>query len=159
MAPSESSPYSDTSNSGKRYEELPNPADYVSYHHACLEPQPPPAYPPISLLPQNPYTRHPPNSPVYRYPPPGSRAPYICPKEHLLLGLPVLCCATLMMPPPSPPPPSSSALHPPPPHSTLLHHTPPSSTALHPPPPHSTLLHCTPPSSTALHSRSAKLNG
>ncbi|XP_034769100.2 nectin-1-like isoform X1 [Acipenser ruthenus] len=82
MAPSESSPYSDTSNSGKRYEELPNPADYVSYHHACLEPQPPPAYPPISLLPQNPYTRHPPNSPVYRYPPPGSRAPYICPKEQ-----------------------------------------------------------------------------
>ncbi|MGH0136839.1 UNVERIFIED_CONTAM: hypothetical protein FKN15_019831 [Acipenser sinensis] len=69
-------------NSGKRYEELPNPADYVSYHHACLEPQPPPAYPPISLLPQNPYTRHPPNSPVYRYPPPGSRAPYICPKEQ-----------------------------------------------------------------------------
>ncbi|MGH0180940.1 UNVERIFIED_CONTAM: hypothetical protein FKN15_005438 [Acipenser sinensis] len=69
-------------NSGKRYEELPNPADYVSYHRACLEPQPPPAYPPISLLPQNPYTRHPPNSPVYRYPPPGSRAPYICPKDQ-----------------------------------------------------------------------------
>ncbi|KAK1153390.1 nectin-1-like isoform X1 [Acipenser oxyrinchus oxyrinchus] len=82
MAPSESSPYSDTSNSGKRYEELPNPADYVSYHRACLEPQPPPADPPISLLPQNPYTQHPPNSPVYRYPPPGSRAPYICPKEQ-----------------------------------------------------------------------------
>ncbi|KAK6296327.1 hypothetical protein J4Q44_G00340400 [Coregonus suidteri] len=51
--------------------EPPNPAEYVSYHRVynkehCLESQPAQAYPPpVTFLPQNPYTHPPSNNPLY----------------------------------------------------------------------------------------------
>ncbi|KAL0162753.1 hypothetical protein M9458_042149, partial [Cirrhinus mrigala] len=48
---------------GRFYDELPNTADYVSYRLACnkedyLEQHSPPIQPPLTFLPQNPYTQH-----------------------------------------------------------------------------------------------------
>ncbi|KAL7870460.1 hypothetical protein SRHO_G00079570 [Serrasalmus rhombeus] len=83
--------YTGTMNSGNRFEELPNPADYVNYHHPgsqehCIEIQPPSAYPPVTFLPQNPYTQHPTNTPMYTFQPnaapPAPRPPYTFPKEQ-----------------------------------------------------------------------------
>ncbi|XP_037395782.1 36.4 kDa proline-rich protein-like [Pygocentrus nattereri] len=91
MAPSESTAFTDKPNSGNRFEELPNPADYVNYHHPgsqehCIEIQPPSAYPPVTFLPQNPYTQHPTNTPMYTFQPnaapPAPRPPYTFPKEQ-----------------------------------------------------------------------------
>ncbi|XP_071767239.1 nectin 1b isoform X1 [Centroberyx gerrardi] len=90
MAPSESTPFTDKPNCGRRPEELLNPAEYVSYHRVCNveqfpESQPAQAYPPVTFLPQNPYTRRPSNEPMYSntsYPAPGPRAPFTFPKEQ-----------------------------------------------------------------------------
>ncbi|XP_036816952.1 nectin-1-like isoform X1 [Oncorhynchus mykiss] len=69
MAPSESTPFTDKPNCGRH--ELSNPAEHVSYHRVynkehCLESQPTQAYPPpVTFLPQNPYTHPPSNNPLY----------------------------------------------------------------------------------------------
>lgn len=79
--------------SGRRPEELLNPAEYMSYQRvANMEPypesQPAPAYPPVTFLPQHPYAQQPPNEPMYSNtstfsaPAPGPRAPYTFPKEQ-----------------------------------------------------------------------------
>ncbi|XP_070685941.1 nectin 1b isoform X1 [Pempheris klunzingeri] len=89
MAPSESTPFTDKPDSGRRPEEL-NPAEYMSYQRVCnMEPfpesQPAPAYPPVTFLPQHPYAQHPPNEPMYSntsFPAPGPRAPFTFPKEQ-----------------------------------------------------------------------------
>uniref|UniRef100_A0A8C2HK67 Ig-like domain-containing protein n=1 Tax=Cyprinus carpio TaxID=7962 RepID=A0A8C2HK67_CYPCA len=76
-------------NSGN--EELPNPADYVSCHHPgnheqFIEPPPPSAYPPVTFLPQKPYSQHPTNTPMYTFQPnaapPAPRPPFNYPKEQ-----------------------------------------------------------------------------
>ncbi|KAG9348390.1 hypothetical protein JZ751_002125 [Albula glossodonta] len=72
-------------NSGKRHEELSNEADYVNYRRAsnkeyCVEFPAPPAYPPLTYLPQSPYTQQSSNSATYSYPPPP--VPYTFPKEQ-----------------------------------------------------------------------------
>ncbi|KAM4566988.1 uncharacterized protein PAE49_010444 [Odontesthes bonariensis] len=90
MAPSESTPFTDKPDSGRNPEELLNPAEYMSYQRACnveLSPdtQPTPAYPPVTFLPQNPYTQHPSNEPLYSnttFQSHGPRAPFTFPKEQ-----------------------------------------------------------------------------
>ncbi|TWW76905.1 hypothetical protein D4764_12G0002950 [Takifugu flavidus] len=75
--------------SGRRPEEL-NPAEIMCYPRVCNtepfpEPQPAPAYPPVTFLPQNPYQQHPTNEPTYSntgFPAPGPRAPFSFPKEQ-----------------------------------------------------------------------------
>ncbi|XP_028817066.1 nectin 1b isoform X4 [Denticeps clupeoides] len=90
MAPSESTAFTDKMNSGNRFEELSTPAEYVSYHRAgnqehCVESTAPPsAYPPVTFLPQNPYTQHPTNQPMYTFNPhpQAPRPPFTFPKEQ-----------------------------------------------------------------------------
>ncbi|XP_049920826.1 nectin cell adhesion molecule 1b isoform X1 [Epinephelus moara] len=90
MAPSESTPFTDKPDSGRRPEELLNPAEYMGYQRVCNmehfpESQPAPAYPPVTFLPQHPYTQQPPNEPTYSntsFPAPGPRAPFTFPKEQ-----------------------------------------------------------------------------
>ncbi|XP_076590386.1 nectin 1b isoform X6 [Chaetodon auriga] len=90
MAPSESTPFTDKPDSGRRPEELLNPAEYMSYQRVCNmehfpESQPAPAYPPVTFLPQHPYQQHPPSEPMYSntsFPAPGPRAPFPFPKEQ-----------------------------------------------------------------------------
>ncbi|XP_051960590.1 nectin cell adhesion molecule 1a isoform X2 [Xyrauchen texanus] len=73
---------------GRFYEELPNTADYVSYRLACnkedyLEQHSPPIQPPLTFLPQKPYTQHSNKSAVFTYPtPPGPIPSYTFPKEQ-----------------------------------------------------------------------------
>ncbi|XP_065142961.1 nectin 1a isoform X2 [Paramisgurnus dabryanus] len=73
---------------GRFYDELPNTADYVSYRLACnkedyLEQHSPPIQPPLTFLPQNPYTHHNKQTPVFTYPkPPGPVSSYTFPKEQ-----------------------------------------------------------------------------
>ncbi|XP_036978875.1 nectin cell adhesion molecule 1b isoform X1 [Acanthopagrus latus] len=90
MAPSESTPFTDKPDSGRRPEELLNPAEYMSYQRVCNmehfpESQPAPAYPPVTFLPQHPYQQHPPTEPMYSntsFPAPGPQAPFKFPKEQ-----------------------------------------------------------------------------
>ncbi|XP_027135886.1 nectin 1b isoform X1 [Larimichthys crocea] len=90
MAPSESTPFTDKPDSGRRPEELLNPAEYMSYQRVCNmehfpEPQSAPAYPPVTFLPQHPYQQHPQNEPMYSnttFSAPGPRAPFTFPKEQ-----------------------------------------------------------------------------
>ncbi|KAM6973762.1 uncharacterized protein FYW47_003829 isoform 1-T1 [Aplochiton taeniatus] len=97
MAPSESTPFTDKLNYGRRPEELSTPAEYVSYHRVmdhCPELPPAQAYPPpVTLLPQNPYAQYPPSNPAYTsYPaaapapapaaPTCAHAPFTFPKEQ-----------------------------------------------------------------------------
>ncbi|XP_029964774.1 nectin 1b isoform X1 [Salarias fasciatus] len=90
MAPSESTPFTDKPDSGGRPEELLNPAEYMSYQRVCNvdpfpEPQPAPAHPPVTFLPQHPYAQHPPSEPMYSntsFPAHGPRAPFTFPKEQ-----------------------------------------------------------------------------
>ncbi|XP_026185976.1 nectin 1b isoform X1 [Mastacembelus armatus] len=90
MAPSESTPFTDKPDSGRHPEELLNPAEYMSYQRICNmehfpESQPAPAYPPVTFLPQHPYTQQPSNEPMYSntsFPAPGPRAPFTFPKEQ-----------------------------------------------------------------------------
>lgn len=75
-------------NCGRRPEELSSPAEYVSHHHVCNmehypESQPTQAYPPpATLLPQNPYTQHPTNDPMYSNTSYPARAPFTFPTEQ-----------------------------------------------------------------------------
>ncbi|XP_051895727.1 nectin cell adhesion molecule 1b isoform X1 [Pristis pectinata] len=82
MAAPESSPYSEKSYNGNRYEELSDEDEYVSsqhdYHDDYLE-QLHPIYNKLSYRP--PDRSHHPDA-AHRYPQPGSRAPYIYPKEQ-----------------------------------------------------------------------------
>ncbi|XP_052008850.1 nectin-1-like isoform X1 [Xyrauchen texanus] len=89
MAQSESTAFTDKPNSGNK--ELPNPADYMSHHQPGNQAQfvelpPPTAYPPVTLLPQNAYTQHPTNTPMYTFQPnaapPAPRPPFNYPKEQ-----------------------------------------------------------------------------
>ncbi|XP_023260679.1 nectin-1 isoform X1 [Seriola lalandi dorsalis] len=90
MAPSESTPFTDKPDSGRRPEELLNPAEYMSYQRICNmehfpESQPAPAYPPVTFLPQHPYAQQPSNEPMYSntsFSAPGPRAPFTFPKEQ-----------------------------------------------------------------------------
>ncbi|XP_035009638.1 nectin cell adhesion molecule 1b isoform X2 [Hippoglossus stenolepis] len=93
MAPSESTPFTDKPDSGGRPEELLNPAEYMSYQRVCNmehfpESQPAAAYPPppVTFLPQHPYTQQPASEPMYSNTsfaaPPGPRAPFTFPKEQ-----------------------------------------------------------------------------
>ncbi|XP_063348462.1 nectin cell adhesion molecule 1b isoform X3 [Pelmatolapia mariae] len=90
MAPSESTPFTDKPDSGRHPEEPLNPAEYMSYQRVCNmeqfpESQPAPAYPPVTFLPQHPYTQHPSNEPMYSntsFPTHGPRAPFTFPKEQ-----------------------------------------------------------------------------
>ena len=76
--------------SGRRPEELLNPAEYMSYQRVCNmehfpESQPAPAYPPVTFLPQHPYQQHPPTEPMYSntsFPAPVPQAPFKFPKEQ-----------------------------------------------------------------------------
>lgn len=79
-----------TQDSGRHPEEPLNPAEYMSYQRVCNmeqfpESQPAPAYPPVTFLPQHPYTQHPSNEPMYSntsFPTHGPRAPFTFPKEQ-----------------------------------------------------------------------------
>ncbi|KAM4628146.1 nectin 1b isoform 1-T1 [Polymixia lowei] len=90
MAPSESTPFTDKPNCGRRPEELLSPAEYVSYHRVCnMEPfpesRPAQSFPPVTFLPHNPYTQRPSNDPMYPnagFPAGGPRAPFTFPKEQ-----------------------------------------------------------------------------
>ncbi|XP_023207604.1 nectin-1 isoform X1 [Xiphophorus maculatus] len=90
MAPSESTPFTDKPETGKQPEELLNPAEYMSYQRACNVEQVPesesaPAYPPVTFLPQHPYTQHPTNEPMYSntsFPAHAPRAGFTFPKEQ-----------------------------------------------------------------------------
>ncbi|XP_032401245.1 nectin 1b isoform X1 [Xiphophorus hellerii] len=90
MAPSESTPFTDKPETGKQPEELLNPAEYMSYQRACNMEQVPesesaPAYPPVTFLPQHPYTQHPTNEPMYSntsFPAHAPRAGFTFPKEQ-----------------------------------------------------------------------------
>lgn len=81
---------SSSQDSGRRPEELLNPAEYMSYQRVCNmdqypESQPAPAYPPVTFLPQHPYAQHPSNEPTYSntgFPAHGPRAPFTFPKEQ-----------------------------------------------------------------------------
>ncbi|TNN69737.1 hypothetical protein EYF80_020101 [Liparis tanakae] len=78
--------------SGRRPEELLNPAEYMSYQRVCnTEHFPesqagPAAYPPSTFLPQHPYAQNPPSEPTYSNTSftaaPGPRAPFTFPKEQ-----------------------------------------------------------------------------
>ncbi|MED6242013.1 hypothetical protein ATANTOWER_031896 [Ataeniobius toweri] len=75
---------------GKQPEELLNPAEYISYQQACNMEQVPesqsaPAYPPVTFLPQHPYTQRPTNEPMYSntsFPTHTPRAAFSFPKEQ-----------------------------------------------------------------------------
>ncbi|ROL47585.1 hypothetical protein DPX16_13300 [Anabarilius grahami] len=73
---------------GRFYDELPNTADYVSYRLACnkedyLEQHSPPIQPPLTFLPQNPYTHHSNQTAIFTYPTPsGPISSYTFPKEQ-----------------------------------------------------------------------------
>ncbi|XP_051956471.1 nectin-1-like isoform X2 [Xyrauchen texanus] len=73
---------------GSFYDELPNTADYVSYRLACnkedyLEQNSPPIQPPLTFLPQNPYTQHSNQAAIFTYPTPtGPISSYTFPKEQ-----------------------------------------------------------------------------
>lgn len=75
---------------GRFYDELPNTADYVSYRLACnkedyLEQNSPPIQPPLTFLPQNPYTQHGNQNAIFTYPTPPGPGPvssYTFPKEQ-----------------------------------------------------------------------------
>ncbi|XP_058489284.1 nectin cell adhesion molecule 1b isoform X1 [Solea solea] len=90
MAPSESTPFTDKQDSGRRPEELLNPAEYVNYERVCNmehlpDSKPATTYPPVTFLPQHPYTQPPSMEPVYSntsYAAPGPRAPPMFPKEQ-----------------------------------------------------------------------------
>ncbi|XP_058272040.1 nectin cell adhesion molecule 1a isoform X2 [Hemibagrus wyckioides] len=77
-------PADDFQNQGQIYDELPNPADYVSYRLACNkdgypEQHSPPIQPPLTFLPQHPC----PQSNTFTYPtPPGPNTSYTFPKEQ-----------------------------------------------------------------------------
>nr|XP_055029626.1 nectin cell adhesion molecule 1b isoform X1 [Misgurnus anguillicaudatus] len=82
---------SETNKPNSGNEELPAPADHVSCHHTgnqekIVEPPPPSAYPPVTLLPHNPYTQHPTNTPMYTFQPNSApsapRPPFNYPKEQ-----------------------------------------------------------------------------
>ncbi|KAH1175511.1 hypothetical protein KIL84_008385 [Mauremys mutica] len=83
MAASESSPYSDKLNFGKRHSEIPDASDHLT---CCCSPEDqylekiPHVYNPLSYLPEDLYSHRADVS--FCCPPPGSRAPYICPKEQ-----------------------------------------------------------------------------
>ncbi|KAM6190956.1 nectin-1 isoform 2-T2 [Sarcoramphus papa] len=83
MAATEPSPYTDKPNFGKCHSEISNASDYLtrcySHEDRYLE-KIPHVYTPLSDLPQDLYPRHSDISSCC--PPPGSRAPYICPKEQ-----------------------------------------------------------------------------
>ncbi|KAI6073188.1 Nectin-1 isoform X1 [Aix galericulata] len=68
---------------GKCHSEIPNASDYLTRCYPregrYLE-KIPHAYAPLSDLPRDLYPQHPDVS--FCCPPPGSRAPYICPKEQ-----------------------------------------------------------------------------
>lgn len=70
-------------NFGKCHSEISNASDYLtrcySHEDRYLE-KIPHVYAPLSDLPQDLYPHHPDIS--FCCPPPGSRAPYICPKEQ-----------------------------------------------------------------------------
>ncbi|MCJ8740827.1 hypothetical protein PDJAM_G00063650 [Pangasius djambal] len=77
-------PADDFQNQGQIYDELPNPADYVSYRLACNKDGHPeqhsqPIQPPLTFLPQHPCTQ----SNTFTYPtPPGPNTSYTFPKEQ-----------------------------------------------------------------------------
>ncbi|XP_066059400.1 uncharacterized protein [Chamaea fasciata] len=83
MAAPEPSPYSDKLNFGKCHSEISNASDYLtrcySHEDRYLE-KIPHVYAPLSDLPQELYPHH--SDISFCCPPPGSRAPYICPKEQ-----------------------------------------------------------------------------
>ncbi|RMB92014.1 hypothetical protein DUI87_31543 [Hirundo rustica rustica] len=70
-------------NFGKCHSEISNASDYLtrcySHEDRYLE-KIPHVYAPLSDLPQDLYPHH--SDISFRCPPPGSRAPYICPKEQ-----------------------------------------------------------------------------
>ncbi|XP_038138748.1 nectin cell adhesion molecule 1b isoform X3 [Cyprinodon tularosa] len=90
MAPSESTPFTDKPETGKQPEELLNPAEYMGYQRVCNieqlpESQSAPACPPVTFLPQHPYTQHPTNEPMYSntsFPTNAPRAAFSFPKEQ-----------------------------------------------------------------------------
>nr|XP_020470371.1 nectin-1 isoform X2 [Monopterus albus] len=90
MAPSELTPLTDKLDTGRRPEELLNPAEYVSYQHISNmehfpESRPALAYPPVAFLPQHPYTQQPSNEPMYsntNVSASGPQAPFTFPKEQ-----------------------------------------------------------------------------
>lgn len=75
---------------GKQPEELLNPAEYMGYQRVCNieqlpESQSAPACPPVTFLPQHPYTQHPTNEPMYSntsFPTNAPRAAFSFPKEQ-----------------------------------------------------------------------------
>ncbi|CAM2107699.1 unnamed protein product [Caretta caretta] len=83
MAASEPSPYSDKLNFGKCHSEIPDASDHLT---CCCSPEDqylekiPRVYNPLSYLPEDLYPHRADIS--FCCPPPGSRAPYICPKEQ-----------------------------------------------------------------------------
>ncbi|XP_027555092.1 nectin-1 isoform X1 [Neopelma chrysocephalum] len=84
MAAPEPSPYTDKLNFGKCHPEVSDAGDYLSrcyshQDHRYLE-KIPRVYTPLSDLPQDLYPHH--SDISFCCPPPGSRAPYICPKEQ-----------------------------------------------------------------------------
>ncbi|KAJ7420878.1 hypothetical protein WISP_46179 [Willisornis vidua] len=84
MAAPEPSPYIDKLNFGECHAEVPDAGDYLSrcYAHQdrYLE-KIPRVYTPLPDLPQELYPPH--SDMSFCCPPPGSRAPYICPKEQI----------------------------------------------------------------------------
>ncbi|KAL7844256.1 hypothetical protein SRHO_G00227950 [Serrasalmus rhombeus] len=85
---SKKKPADDFQSQGRLYDELPNTADYVSYRLACnkddyMEQHSPPIQPPLTFLPQNPYTQHGTQISTFTYPtPPGPISSYTFPKEQ-----------------------------------------------------------------------------
>ncbi|XP_060792084.1 nectin cell adhesion molecule 1a isoform X2 [Neoarius graeffei] len=78
-------PADDFQNQGEIYDELPNSAEYASYHLSCNkddcpEEHSPPIQPPLTFLPQHPCTQN----NMFTYPtPPGANTSYTFPKEQL----------------------------------------------------------------------------
>uniref|UniRef100_A0A3B1INQ7 Nectin cell adhesion molecule 1a n=1 Tax=Astyanax mexicanus TaxID=7994 RepID=A0A3B1INQ7_ASTMX len=85
---SKKKPADDFQAPGRLYDELPNTADYVSYRLACnkddyMEQHSPPIQPPLTFLPQNPYTQHATHTSTFTYPtPPAPISSYTFPKEQ-----------------------------------------------------------------------------
>ncbi|XP_077775772.1 nectin-1 isoform X3 [Podarcis muralis] len=84
MAATEPTPHSDKMNFGKRHTEIPDAGDYLSCRYSREDQylaRIPYVYSPLSYLPEDAYSsRH--SEASFCCPPPGSRAPYICPKEQ-----------------------------------------------------------------------------
>ncbi|XP_061829095.1 nectin 1b isoform X2 [Nerophis lumbriciformis] len=86
IAPSESTAFTDKSDSGNHPEEPLNPAEYMSHQRDmdCLPESPPPqAHLPVTFLPQHAYAQPPSNEPMYSntgFSTPGPRPPF--PKEQ-----------------------------------------------------------------------------